>query len=179
MQLVKHYYDTEGSVPGVEVIADELGLTLSRLEVILRATQPLMSIDAPLHRASFAAPGKAGSASQDDVVMADNLMDSSEISPEDRLELSFLRQNLENAMATELAPYERDILRLRLGLDDGVSRTIREVTQEFGGALTMSEVRSREKRAYDKLRSQHTLATYQLLAYLDLAGIDKSTVTLR
>ncbi|KAL7555037.1 hypothetical protein ACHAWF_018636, partial [Thalassiosira exigua] len=35
-----------------------------------------------------------------------------ELRPEDQVETSFLRQCLENAMATELTPYERDVLRL-------------------------------------------------------------------
>lgn len=40
-------------------------------------------------------------------------------------------------MATELSPYERDVLRLRLGLDDGVTRSIREVVEVCGGSVSM------------------------------------------
>ena len=39
-------------------------------------------------------------------------------------------------MASELSPHERDVLRLRLGLDDGVSRSSREVVDLYGGAIT-------------------------------------------
>lgn len=39
-------------------------------------------------------------------------------------------------MATELSPYERDVLRLRLGLDDGVTRSIREVVEVCGGSVS-------------------------------------------
>ena len=52
--------------------------------------------------------------------------------------MSILRQCLENAMASELSPYERDIIRLRLGLEDGKTRTVREVVAVYGGAVTMS-----------------------------------------
>jgi len=173
-RLVMQYYKMEGRVPSLDVLAEDLGLSLQRLELVLRVTRPLLSIDAPLHQS----PASPDQAAQSSDKIADTL-ETSELSPENHVELSFLRQSLENAMATELAPYERDILRLRLGLDDGVSRTIREVAHEFGGALSMAEVRSGEKRAYNKLRSTHTLVTYQLLAYLDIAGVDKSTVTLR
>lgn len=102
---------------------------------------------------------------------------STEARPEDQVELSFLRQSLENAMAAELSPYERDILRLRLGLDDGETRTIREVVEISGGKLSLSEVRLAEQRAYKKLRAPHSLAHYQLIAFLDFAEIDQDTLS--
>jgi len=75
-------------------------------------------------------------------------------------------------MATELSPHERDVVRLRLGLDDGVTRTVREVVEFCGGGLSMADVRSAEQRALKKLRSPYTVHTYKLLAHLDFAGID-------
>lgn len=101
---------------------------------------------------------------------------STEAHPEDQVELSFLRQSLENAMAAELSPHERDVLRLRLGLDDGETRTAREVAEMCGGNLSLSEVRLAERRAYRKLRAPHSLAHYQLIAFLDFAGIDQSSM---
>jgi len=41
-------------------------------------------------------------------------------------------------MASELTPFERDIIRLRLGLEDGKTRSIREVASVYGGAVNMS-----------------------------------------
>jgi hypothetical protein len=65
-----------------------------------------------------------------------NFFCSEEPRPEDHVERSFLRQCLENAMATELSPNERDIVRLRLGLDDGLTRTAKEVADVCGGHWT-------------------------------------------
>lgn len=101
---------------------------------------------------------------------------STEARPEDQVELSFLRQCLENAMASQLSPYERDVLRLRLGLDDGVSRTVQEVVDLFGGTISLSEVRLAETRAYKKLREPYSLDRFNLAAYLDFAGIDQSSM---
>ena len=101
---------------------------------------------------------------------------STEARPDDQVELSFLRQCLENAMASELSPHERDVLRLRLGLDDGVSRTVREVVDVCGGNISITEVRLAEKRAYKKLRAPYSLHNYQLVAFLDFAGIDQSSM---
>jgi hypothetical protein len=78
-------------------------------------------------------------------------------------------------MAAELSPHERDVVRLRLGLDDGVSRSAREVADHFGGTLSVSDVRSAEVKAFRKLRSPYAVHTYQLLGYLDFVGIDLET----
>ena len=88
------------------------------------------------------------------------------------MERSFLRQCLENAMAVECTPSERDILRLRLGLDDGEPRTANEVALVYGGALSPAAVRVMEKKAFKKLRSPYAVHSQKLLAYLDFAGID-------
>ena len=78
-------------------------------------------------------------------------------------------------MATELTPYERDVLRLRLGLDSGEGKTVRRIVEISGGSVTMSDVRSAERRAFKKLRSPTSVHTRTLLSYLDLAGVDKGT----
>jgi DNA-directed RNA polymerase sigma subunit (sigma70/sigma32) len=90
--------------------------------------------------------------------------------------LSLLRQCLENAMATELSPHERDIIRLRLGLDDGVSRSVKDVIEVCGGTLSYTEVRNAELRAFNKLRAPYAVHTEQLLAYLHFIGVTVDTL---
>ena len=41
-------------------------------------------------------------------------------------------------MAAELSPNERDVIRLRLGLDDGKIRSVREIVEFSGGVLSMA-----------------------------------------
>ncbi|KAL7560567.1 hypothetical protein ACA910_001433 [Epithemia clementina (nom. ined.)] len=179
---------TAGKQALLEWAAQELEMTPKRLQFILRVTQPHSSIDAPLHHGPRAAAGKAGgspdasgSGGGDDggMLLADLLVDPHAVAAEDEVELSFLRQNLENALASELVPLERDVVRLRLGLDDGWARTVTQIVQEYGGALSPHEVRLAESRAYKKLRSPQSLSTYKLLAYLDFAGIDRADALLR
>ena len=100
---------------------------------------------------------------------------SDEPLPEDYVEQSFLRQCLENAMAVECTPVERDVIRLRLGLDDGEPRMAKEVAAVFGDQLTTTAVRNIEQRAFKKLRSPFAVHTHKLSAYLDFAGIDMGT----
>lgn len=179
--LVKEYYDADGCVPAMGILARDMGMTERRLQLTLRLTQPLLSTDGLLMPRGSTKAGKAGNVNRgdDNLLISDTLVDDSDLNPEDRVELSLLRQSLEHAMAVELAPFERDVLRLRLGLDDGVVRTCREVALECGGRLSTVEIRTTEQRALKKLRSPASLATYKLLAYLDFANVDRETVKIR
>ena len=87
---------------------------------------------------------------------------SDDPSPEEIVERSLLRQCLENALAAELLPLERDIVRLRHGLDDGKSRTHKEVMGSFGGLLTLNDIRTAETRAYRKLRFKSSVHNARL-----------------
>merc|ERR1712127_998492 len=116
--------------------------------------------------------GAGGDNSGESNLLLSDRLECTELPPEDYVENSFLRQTLENAMAAELSPYERDILRLRLGLDDGQPRTVRQVVEECGGGITISDVRSAERRAFKKLRSPNSVHSHNLVEYLELAGIE-------
>ena len=85
-----------------------------------------------------------------------------DLTPEQVVEQTLLRQCIENALAAELLPLERDVVRLRHGLDDGKSRTVKEVMQCSGGMLSVGDVRNLEQRAYKKLRFKHSVHAARL-----------------
>lgn len=175
--FVKQQYELTGDAVTIEEAARALDVTPKRLSFILQSTTTPVSIDAPpnqLQRISM--PGKAGNDDQNDIsgTLAARLK-SPGPSLEDQIEISLLRQCLENAMATELSPHERDILRLRHGLDDGVSRTAREVAEICGGSVSLSDVRNVEIRACRKLRSPYSVHTARLYDFLDFVGADVTT----
>lgn len=157
-KLVKeHYKETGGEALPMDAAAAELGLTPNRLEFILRSTEPLVSLDAPVPNGLLPTQaGKSGNSDNPGEALLVNTIKSSELLPEEQVEMSLLRQCLENAMATELSPHERDILRLRHGLDDGVSRSAREVC-DLLGSVSVSDVRKSENSAFRKLRDRKSV----------------------
>jgi DNA-directed RNA polymerase sigma subunit (sigma70/sigma32) len=76
-------------------------------------------------------------------------------------------------MATELTPFERDILRLRLGLDNGEGKKIRQIVEICGGSVTVTDVRNAERRALKKLKSPASVHTHNLLSYLDMSKSER------
>lgn len=171
-----------------EEMAMKIGITLRTLRNALKYTQPITSLDTPVSssfigqntvidggiiQSSISAPAVSELLPSTMGFIANNHNQPSyydHMTPKDHVELSLLRQCLENAMATQLSPHERDVIRLRLGLDDGVSRTVKEVANLCGS--TNNDINSAEKRAYSKLHSPYGLYTNQLLSFLDLFGID-------
>ncbi len=61
-----------------------------------------------------------------------------------------LREQLESVLNT-LTPRERDVLKLRFGLDDGYARTLEEVGHIF--EVTRERIRQIEAKALKKLRA--------------------------
>ena len=69
--------------------------------------------------------------------------------PEQDVAKNLLREDLEGVLAT-LSPRERDVLRLRYGLDDGRMKTLEEIGQIFD--VTRERIRQIEAKALRKLR---------------------------
>ena len=61
-----------------------------------------------------------------------------------------LRRDMERIMQSHLNDVERDVLRLRLGLDDGRVKPVKEVGKRF--AISWKQVRKTEREALSKLK---------------------------
>jgi len=177
-KIIRRCVETNTPVPPDEELAVQVGVTLNRMRKALHYTRPLITLDAPLHAGMGASRGSnaGGDGVGERQILVSDLLACQERNPDEAVELSLLRQCLENAMASELSPHERDVIRLRLGLDDGVARSAREVVDVCGGSISIAEVRNAEKRAYRKMSSPFAMHTRQLLSYLDFAGGDMETI---
>jgi len=126
-----------GRQPTHEELADELGVRASQVELALRcATQPI-SLDMPVS-------GDAGSA-----LVGDTVEDEQAVSPLDAVIETRLGERL-GSLLSALRPRERDVLRMRFGLDDGRERTLEEIGQVFG--VTRERIRQIEGAALRRLR---------------------------
>jgi len=125
-----------GRRPTPAELAHEVDLTPARVAEVLAMSTEAVSISAPL-------------SDDGDGELGDVMEDVTAVSP--------LEQVLANAVPTELARLlavlderEREILRLRYGLDQGEPRTLEEVGERMH--LTRERIRQIETRALCKLR---------------------------
>lgn len=69
-----------------------------------------------------------------------------------------LRSDMESMMSLNLNDVERDILRLRLGLDDGRSKPVKEVGRKF--SISWKQVRTVERSALTKLSHSKEISDF-------------------
>jgi RNA polymerase primary sigma factor len=99
---------------------------------------------------------------EEDSKLGDFIEDKEAETPANSVTQELLRDDIIEVMAS-LSPRERDVLRLRFGLDDGRQRTLEEVGQLFG--VTRERIRQIEAKALRKLR--HPNRSRRLREYID------------
>jgi RNA polymerase primary sigma factor len=124
-----------GRKPTEEEIATRMEMTIEKLRFIAKSAQLPISLETPI--------GK-----EEDSRLGDFIESDGE-TPDDQVAKSLLREDLESVLGT-LSPRERDVLRLRYGLDDGRMKTLEEIGQIFN--VTRERIRQIEAKALRKLR---------------------------
>jgi RNA polymerase primary sigma factor len=124
-----------GRKPSEEEIATRMEITIEKLRFIAKSAQLPISLETPI--------GK-----EEDSRLGDFIESDGE-TPEDRVAKVLLREDLEGVLET-LTPRERDVLKLRYGLDDGRMKTLEEIGQIFN--VTRERIRQIEAKALRKLR---------------------------
>lgn len=124
-----------GRKPTEEEIATRMEITIEKLRFIAKSAQLPISLETPI--------GK-----EEDSRLGDFIESEGE-TPEDRVAKVLLREDLESVLET-LTARERDVLKLRYGLDDGRMKTLEEIGQIFN--VTRERIRQIEAKALRKLR---------------------------
>lgn len=119
-----------GRKPTEEEIAESMEMTIEKLRFIAKSAQLPISLETPI--------GKEEDSRLGDFIEADIE------NPEQDVAKNLLREDLEGVLAT-LSPRERDVLRLRYGLDDGRMKTLEEIGQIFD--VTRERIRQIEAKA--------------------------------
>jgi len=123
--------------PTDEEIAAETKMSVERVREIRRAAVEPISIESPV--------GERDNATLGEFIPSQDIVPT----PEDVTERLILREQIDMILE-KLQPRERDVVRLRFGLDDGHQRTLEEVGAEL--KITRERVRQLELRAMRKLR---------------------------
>jgi RNA polymerase sigma factor (sigma-70 family) len=125
-----------GRRPTVAELAIELDMPERQVAEILRYASEPVSLSDPLRE-------------DGDTELGDIIADRGAVSPFEAAAESLLPEEMVRLLAP-LAEREREILRLRFGLDRGEPRTLEEVGESFN--LTRERIRQIEARAMSKLR---------------------------
>ncbi|MDQ6696311.1 MAG: RNA polymerase sigma factor RpoD [Actinomycetota bacterium] len=135
--------------PTVEELADKVDITPARVREIMRISQDPLSLDSPVGET-------------DDSNLSDFIEDQQAEAPAEMAARRMLGDAVIEALS-ELNEREKQVVRLRFGLDDGQARTLEEVGREFG--VTRERIRQIEAKTLAKLRHPHR--SQKLRDYLD------------
>ncbi|MFN3429369.1 MAG: RNA polymerase sigma factor RpoD [Candidatus Sericytochromatia bacterium] len=138
-----------GRKPLEEEIAKEMEVTVEKLREIIKVAQEPVSLETPI--------GK-----EEDSRLGDFIEDRDTEAPVAAVTHELLREDITDVLNT-LSHRERDVLKLRFGLEDGRQRTLEEVGQQFG--VTRERIRQIEAKALRKLR--HPNRNKRLREYID------------
>ncbi|MGZ6977107.1 MAG: RNA polymerase sigma factor RpoD [Acidimicrobiia bacterium] len=149
MRIQRQLLQELGREPTVDEIAAKVELTPDRVREIQRLGQEPVSLETPV-------------GDDDDSFLGDFVEDPNATAPATAAARALLTEAIEEALE-ELNDRERQVVRLRFGLDDGQVRTLEEVGREFG--VTRERIRQIESKTLAKLR--HPTRSQRLRDYLE------------
>ncbi len=127
-----------GREPLAEEIAIEMDLTVERIRHIQKISQEVISLEAPVGE------------EDEDSILSEFIRDEKSLTPSQLAAQVLLRNSIKEILV-DLTPREQEILRLRFGLEDGITHTLEEVGQRFG--VTRERIRQIEAKSLIKIRS--------------------------
>ncbi|MDX1664962.1 MAG: sigma-70 family RNA polymerase sigma factor [Candidatus Promineifilaceae bacterium] len=135
-QIAQELEQQQGRQPTAEEIAEEMDLPAERVRWMLRTSRQPVHLERPV-------------GDESDAELGDFIEDSEAPPPVEMVAQTMLTEEIGDLL-DQLTPREARILRLRYGLQDGESRTLKEVGEMFG--LSRERIRQLEKEALRKLR---------------------------
>ncbi|MFO7679403.1 MAG: sigma-70 family RNA polymerase sigma factor [Chloroflexota bacterium] len=135
-QVAQELEQEYGRQPTAEEIAHTMELPAERVRWMLRTSRQPVHLERPV-------------GDESDAELGDFIEDIEAPPPAEMVASNMLTEELGDIL-DQLTPREARILRLRYGLQDGESRTLKEVGEMFG--LSRERIRQLEKEALRKLR---------------------------
>jgi len=141
-QITRRLVQELGREPLPEEIAAEMGIEVEKIHHIQKISQETVSLETSVGD------------SDDDSVLGDFIEDTETIMPHQAASRKLLKNHVIEVL-DKLTPREQKILKIRFGLEDGVTHTLEEVGQEFG--VTRERIRQIEAKALEKIREHQLL----------------------
>ena len=129
-----------GREPLPEEIASEMGIEVEKVHHIMKISQDTVSLETPVGD------------DDEDSTLGEFIEDDKILSPTEETSRRILRDHIRDIIK-DLLPREQKILKMRFGLDDGITHTLEDVGKEFG--VTRERIRQIEAKALEKIR-QHS-----------------------
>jgi len=129
-----------GRDPLAEEVALEMGVDVEKIYQIEKIDQDTVSLESPV----------GSDDGEDKSVLGDFIKDDKILSPDQEVSRRILGDQLKEIL-DELSPKEREILKLRHGLEDGIYHTLEEVGKKFG--VTRERIRQIEAKALERIRT--------------------------
>lgn len=148
-RVSRNLLQKNGREPTDEEIAKEMEVDVARVREIKKISQEPVSLETPVGE-------------EDDSHLGDFIEDHDAPAPADAASFLLLKEQLEDVLGT-LTQREKNVLRLRFGLEDGKARTLEEVGKSFN--VTRERIRQIEAKALRKLR--HPARSKKLKDFLD------------
>jgi len=135
-RVKREYIQSYGSAPTLEDLSKLTGMSIDKIKKVESVSQYTASLERPFGE-------------EDEDTLGDFIEDTSSPSPTKETFRMFLKEQLSRAL-DQLDEREREILKLRYGLDDGHPRTLKDVSLKFN--ITRERVRQIEIKAIEKLK---------------------------
>jgi RNA polymerase primary sigma factor len=135
-RVKREYIQSRGSAPTLEDLSELTGMSIDKIKKVESVSQYTASLERPFGE-------------EDEDTLGDFIEDPSSPSPTKETFRMFLKEQLSRAL-DQLDEREREILKLRYGLEDGHPRTLKDVSLKFN--ITRERVRQIEIKAIEKLK---------------------------
>jgi len=144
-QIRRQLIQELGRDPLAEEVAAEMGIDVEKVRHIQKISQEVLSIEMPV-------------GDEDDSTLSDFIPDEKNPTPAQSTARAMVRDLIKEIMI-DLSEREQQILKMRFGLEDGVSHTLEEVGKAFG--VTRERIRQIEAKALDKIREHGKAAALE------------------
>jgi len=135
-RIKREFIQQHGAAPTLEDLSEMMGMSIDRIKKVENVSSYTASLERPI-------------GDEEEDTLCDFIEDTSSPSPTKETFRMFLKEQLNRAL-DQLDEREREILKLRYGLDDDHPRTLKDVSLKFN--ITRERVRQIEIKAIEKLK---------------------------